>query len=75
MKITEKELDEIEIVSYLISEENYFGDRMKQRREIRKQILENEKKLEQFLNMIYHAECGRLSEDWIKQGREILQGK
>ena len=40
--------------------------------QLEKQILENEKKLEQFLNMIYHAECGRLPEDWIKQGRKIL---
>ena len=29
-------------------------------------------KLEKFTNMIYHAECGRLPNNWIKQGREIL---
>ena len=52
MKITDKELDEIETIAYLISEENLEemdsgGEKLELRKKIRKQILENEEKLNQ----------------------------
>jgi hypothetical protein len=36
---------------------------------------QNEKIVQRFRDMIYHAECGRLSDNWIKEGRQILEGK
>ena len=33
---------------------------------------EYEEKIEKFTNMIYHAECGRLPNNWIQSGRKIL---
>ena len=47
MKITDTELDEIETVAYLVSEENYKGERIELVKKIRKQILDDREKAEQ----------------------------
>ena len=73
MKITEKELDEIEDVAYLISEENYEGDRTKLREKIRKQILENQEFHESFYPYSNRLEeqNKRLKEELEAQSRVI----